>query len=269
MDAFLTHIRQTLFNEDSLKNRMQDTLSEYNNKEFTSYQPYIISLKSKEILQYLNTKKTSVKEKIEDWQEYNTLLLKVSQECYDRFNPRMVYAFNDEIHLVFYNISDYPDLYNGNVTKTLTTITSFATTQFTREFTKRNLDFDFTIHAKYAEFVKEYEALNYLVWRQLDCKRNNVITLFKYFQDDVKYLLLDDVTQSLFHNLSDLDVTYEHVKFLINGNVLKKEIVYIDSNTKNEESEEMSSRKELSISNELLHENFKENLRKYIYNVYL
>lgn len=268
MDAFLTHIKHTLFNE-SLKNRMQDVLHKYNGKEFTPYQPYIVSLKSKEILQYLNTKKTSVKEKIEDWQEYNTLLLKVSQECYDRFSPRMVYAFNDEIHLVFYNTSDYPDLYNGNVTKTLTTISSFATRQFTSEFTKRNLDFDFTIHVKYAEFPREYEALNYLVWRQLDCKRNNIITLFKYFQEDVKYLVLDDVTQSLFHKLSDVDISYEHIKFLINGNILKKELVYIESNKSNEENEDMLTRKELNISHELLHENFKENLRKYIYNLHL
>jgi hypothetical protein len=262
MDSFLMYIKKTLSNQ-SLKNRMQDLLHTYNGTEFSQYQPYIISLKSKEILEYLNTKKSSVKEKIDDWHEYNISLLKVSQECYDRFNPRMIYSFNDEIHLVFYNTSDYPDLYNGNVTKTLTTISSFVTRQFIKEFTKRNLDFDFTIHAKYAEFNKEFEALNYLVWRQLDCKRNNIITLFKYFQEDVKYLVLDDVTQSLFHNLTDLDLNYDHLKFLINGNILKKELVYIDSD------DTMLTRKELNISHELLHENFRENLRKYIYNVHL
>jgi hypothetical protein len=263
MDAFVEYIQKTIFNNSSLKNRMQNVLYKYNGQEFSQYEPYIVSLKSKEILEYLNTRNLSIKEKIDDWQEYNTMLLKVSQECYDRFNPRMIYSFNDEIHMVFYNTSDYPDLYNGNVNKTLTTMSSFATRQFTKEFNKRNLDFEFTINAKYAEFNQEYEALNYLVWRQLDCKRNNIITLFKYFQEDVKYLVLDDVTQSLFHKLTDLNMNYEQLKYLINGNVVKKELVYVDMN------DNMLTKKELNVSNDLLHENFKENLRKYIYNAYL
>jgi hypothetical protein len=242
---------------------MQNLLYKCNGHEFGSYQPYIVSLKSKEILEYINASSQSINEKIQNWREYNKVLVNISKECYNRFNPKMMYTFNDEIHMVFYNTSDYPDLYNGNVNKTLTSMSSFATRLFTKEFSKNGLDFEFTIHAKYAEFRQEYECLNYLVWRQLDCKRNNIITLFHYIQDDVTYLSLEEVTQRLFHYLNDINLTYKDLEFLINGNILKKELVYVDS------KDDMLTRKEINVLHEVLHENFKENLRKYIYNTYL
>jgi hypothetical protein len=64
----------------------------------------------------------------------------------------MIYPY--EIHMVFYNTSDYPDLYNGNINKTLTTMSSFASRLFTKEFMKNVLDFDFTVGAKYLEFTQ-------------------------------------------------------------------------------------------------------------------
>jgi hypothetical protein len=274
MDEFLAYIKQVLGSgnsnvssdsSDSLKTRMQSALSDYNSDTFTQYKPYVVSLKSKEILEYLNFQKESFDIKLDELNEYNRILISVTKECYNRFNPLMIYTFNDEIHMVFYNVSDYPDLYNGNVNKTITTMASFATRAFTKEFMKNHIDFDFTIGAKYIEFSTEYEILNYLIWRQFDCKRNNIITLYKYFSSDVKYIQLDDVTQLLFHNLKDINISHSQLDFLIYGNVLKKELVYIE----NDNETELSSRKQLNVSHELLHENFKENLTKYIFNTYL
>lgn len=268
MEELLSYLKRTIMNKDttvSLKLRMQSLLNKHNNKNFSGYKPYIISLKSKEILEYLNFPYNSITEKISQFKNYNDILLNVSKNCYNRFNPYMIYTFNDEIHMVFYNTSDYPDLYNGNINKTLTTMSSYVARLFTKEFIKTGLDFDFTIHAKYAEFDKEYETLNYLVWRQNDCKRNNIITLYKYFTKDITYTCLDDITQRLFHDLSDINITYKDLEFLIHGNILKKELVYIE----NKEKSALSSRKELNVSHELLHENFKENMTKYILNTYL
>jgi tRNA(His) 5'-end guanylyltransferase len=245
---------------------MQCLLKQFNNKEFSLYQPYIVSLKSKEILEFINFSSTSIRDKINIWKNYNEILLNVSKACYNRFNPSMIYSFNDEIHMVFYNTSDYPDLYNGNINKTLTTMSSFATRVFTKEFIKYNIEFDFTIGAKYAEFYPEYETLNYLVWRQLDCKRNNIITLYRYFNSDVTCKSLDNVTQSLFHALSDLNITYAELDFCIYGNVLKKEIVYVANK---EDKDDISPRREFNVSHTSLHENFKENMVKYIQNTYL
>lgn len=266
MDEMLSYIKNKMIVSKSLKTRMQSLLKQFNSKEFNLYQPYIVSLKSKEILEFINFPDKSIRDKIHLWKNYNEILLNVSKACYNRFNPSMIYAFNDEIHMVFYNTSDYPDLYNGNITKTLTTMSSFATYIFTKEFIKYNIDFNFTIGAKYVEFYPEYETLNYLVWRQLDCKRNNIITLYRYFNSDVTYKSLDDVTQSLFHALSDLNITHKDLEFLIYGNVLKKELVYVANK---ENTEDISPRKEFNVSHELLHENFKENVRKYIQNTYL
>jgi hypothetical protein len=249
----------------SLKTRMQSLLNKHNNNNFSSYKPYIISLKSKEILEYLNFQYNSISEKITQLKNYNDTLLSVSKSCYTRFNPSMIYTFNDEIHMVFYNTSDYPDLYNGNINKTLTTISSYVSRLFTKEFIKNNLDFEFTIHAKYLEFDKEYETLNYLVWRQHDCKRNNIITLYKYFNKYFVCNSLDNITQTLFHNLTDIHITHKDIECLIYGNILKKELVYIQ----NKQETELSLKKEFNISHELFHINFKENMRKYILNTYL
>lgn len=263
MEDLLSYIKSKITPTYSIKTRMQELLKTYNDREFNSFQPYIVSLKSKEILEFLNFPSASIQDKINLLKNYNEILLNVSKQCYNRFNPSMIYTFNDEIHMVFYNTSDYPDLYNGNIHKTLTTMSSFATYFFIKEFIKYNIDFEFTIGAKYVEFNPEYETLNYLTWRQLDCKRNNIITLYKYINSDVTHKSLDDVTQSLFHHLSDLNITHDELQFLIYGNVLKKELVYV------EHKEDISPRKEFNTSHELLHENFKENLRKYILNNYL
>lgn len=267
MQALLKNIKNNFTYKYPLKIRMQDLIKKFNDNKFDIYKPYIISLKSKEILEYLNYNSSSIEDKINQWKNYNNILLNVTQLCYNRFNPSMIYTFNDEIHMVFYDTLDYPDLYNRNINKNLTIITSFVTHHFTKEFIRCNLDFEFTISSKYIEFSLEYETLNYLVWRQLDCKRNNIITLIKYFNNNIKSVNLTDITQELFHNLHDLNITFTDLEFLIHGNILKKEL--IDNDIITSQCYTNKSRKRIKISHNLLYKNFKENLDKYILNKYL
>lgn len=262
MDEILSYIKRTL-NKTSLKTRMQNSLDKYNGKKFDDYKPYIISLKSKEILEYLNFPKENINMQLDTWRQYNSLLQEVVRSSYNRFNPTMMYAFNDEIHFVFYNITDYTDVYNGNVNRLMTTITSFVSRVFTKEFMKNDIDFEFTFHAKYIQFNLEYETLNYLVWRQLDCKRNNTITLFKYFNNNTTYMTLEDVTQNLCHNLKDNNINYTDLYDIIYGFVVKKELIYV------EKGDDIIARKVFNVSNLILNEQFRETLHKYVYANYL
>lgn len=251
--------------------RMQDMVNVYNNKEFNNYYPIVISLKSKEILKLVNNlgkidNEIDIKNKLLSWEQYNKILLNVSKECYDRFSPSMIYTFNDEIHMVFYNQSDYQGIYNNNINKTLTIMSSFVSNKFTKEFIKNNIDVEFTVYGKYVEFKDEYEILNYLIWRQFDCRRNNIITLYKCINSNVNSMSLENVTQELFHYLSDdLKINYEDIQYIICGNILKKR-KYHD---KKSNTHFTKTRKELQIIHELLHSNFKHNLKKYIFNHYL
>ena len=239
----------------SINTRMENILKFYNDRKFEDYKPYILSFKSREILEYFNQPLICISNKINDLREYNDMLLNVAKKCYDRFNPLFMYAFNDEIHFVYFNVSDYNDLYNGNVNKTLTSMSSFIARLFTKEFMNKGLDFDFTIKGKYAEFKDDYEALNYIIWRQLDCKRNNAITLMKYFDNNFNKQKLEDIIQNLFHQLNDNGINYDDIEFIINGNVLQKRLIYEDK-----------TRKKMDISHELLNINFSENLDKYFVN---
>jgi hypothetical protein len=250
-----------------LVERMQDIVNIYNNKEFNSYYPRIISLKSKEILKLVNSlgginneigNKNYIKDKLLNWEQYNKIILNISKECYNRFNPSMIYTFNDEMHMVFYDQSDYQETYNNNINKILTTMTSFVSNKFTKEFIKNNIDMEFTVSGKYVEFRYEYEVLNYLIWRQFDCRRNNIITLYKCINSNVESMSLENITQELFHYLNDLNISYDDIQFIICGNILKKQ-----------KDNDKSSRKELIVINEVLHENFSHNLQKYIMNNYL
>lgn len=262
MDDMLFYIKKQ-FNKQSLKTRMQNSLEEYNSRKFEDYKPYIISLKSKELLEYLNFQELNIKEHLDKWRQYNLILQDIVKQSYNRFSPIMMYAFNDELHFVFYNVSDYTDVYNGNVNKSLTTITSYVTRLFTKEFMKNDIDLEFNFHAKYIEFDVEYETLNYLVWRQLDCKRNNTITLFRYFNTDTTHMTLEDVTQNLCHHLNDNNLNYTDLKDIINGFVIKKELIYV------EKGDDIVTRKVFNVSNMVLNEQFRETLHQYVFKNYL
>jgi hypothetical protein len=247
----------------SLHVRMEDIVNSYNNAYFEEYKPYVISIKSKEILEYINAIQDSFEEKIQRFSDYNKILTSVSKECYRRFNPNVIYSFNDEIHLVFVDSLDFPYLYNNNINKIITTIVSVITRQFTKEFLSVNIDFNFTCSGKYAIFKHEFEVLNYLIWRQNDCKRNNTFTLYKYFDENLHGKSLQYMSKALSFYLSKLELSFD-LRKIIYGNILKKEIIYVENKDK-----ELSIKKIVTTDHDILSLNFDENLQKLIYNRYL
>lgn len=250
----LTEFLNRLLNfKKSLNVRMRELLLKYNSDKFDSYLPYIISLKSKKILEYVNKRENSIEEKVDSWFEYNKLLINICKECYNRFNPTLIYTFNDEIHLVFYN-NNNNNMYLENINEKLTTIVSYVTYLITKSSKYEN----FSFYGKYVQFNTQYETLNYLIWRQLDCKRNNTNELYRYYTQD-SIISIEQKIKKLEDNMID-----EILHNIIYGNILKKELIYIEDKNK-----DLVSRKVITNSNILFSNNFTENLQKYIYNKYI
>lgn len=199
---------------NTLDQRMNYFLQKYNNQAFHPYKYKIISLQSPEVKQYIKT------HNIHDYYNAVEIVLKLA---YIQFNPYLIYFTSNEIHLVFFDL----DFYNGNINKNLTKITSFITCHLVKI-----LNSAVTFTSKYLEFNKEYETLNYLLWRQ-----NNYVLLLP---EDVKL-----------------------------GYFIKKEIVYKDPNP-NYPSQDLATRKKLTVFVEKLGLlNFKTLLSKLILNRYL
>lgn len=223
------------------------------------YTPYIISLQSKNILQLINCVST-FDEKIKMLDLYNELFTKVSSELFRRFDPDLIYFFNNEIHMVFYNCDETPSLYNGNIDTLLTSIVSFATMELIKTMSTQINDFEYnlnTLTAKYTCFPKDFEVLNYLVWRQLDCKRNNTTLLYKCCNKD---LFLEDKLPLNKVEISQMKIP-EVADYILSGTVLKKrKDFYVKSDDKS------YYRNKLCSMNVDFKDNFSQNMHMYVMN---
>jgi tRNA(His) 5'-end guanylyltransferase len=268
--------------ENSLRTRMKHYLSRYNSY-CHYYKPHIISLKSKKLLFFVNHL-TSFDEKLEILKEHNQMLVGVCSKLYERFDPHMIYTFNNEIHLVFYYNDDGDVLYYGNINKLTTSIVSYASICMEKFLSQKGVNIDFLFEGEFVEFDKDYETLNYLIWRQLDCKRNNTVLLYRCLkQNEIldSKLNLDKIKieemQKEFKNYrseqnkTELDIN----ESIFTGNIIKRQLYYkegvpkkeIEYNEKQQEAEpKLYSRKRLVVEHFDLVNNFKENARKYIYN---
>lgn len=267
-------------NESLLRTRMKHYLSRYNS-ECHYYKPRIISLKSKKLLFFVNHL-TTLEEKLEILKEHNQMLIDVCSKLYKRFDPHMIYTFNNEIHLVFYYNDEGNVLYYGDVNKLITSIVSYASIYMEKKLSEKGINIDFIFNGEFVEFDKDYETLNYIIWRQLDCKRNNTVLLYRCLkQNDIldNKLTLDkikneEMRQEL-ENYTSIDES------IFNGNIIKRQLYYKEQSSKetsikemqnNKESKRewsengMYTRKRLVVDNINLVNNFKENARKYIYN---
>jgi hypothetical protein len=248
----------------TLQKRMQHLTTP---SRFHPYKGHIISLKSKELLEYINKPNVEFNTKFSN---FNQILNNVSKSLYLRYSPNMIYSFNDEINLVFFhNENDTEYIYGDDINKTITSMTSYASIQFMKEFTSNKLDIEFVINGKYVEFDEDYEMLNYIIWRQNDCYRNNLSVLHNnYNKGSIHSMSIVDVILSLEQlekekqeadGIKRINFGMEMAFFY--GNIIKKEIVYKEINGK------MVCKKELNIDNEtILKWNFDENVQKYIYN---
>lgn len=282
-------------NNVSIQTRMKKLDSKFNSNSCHPYKPHIFSLKSKKILSYINTL-TSYEEKMKMYKSYNNVVKSVCAKLYDRFNPTLIYTFNNEIHLVFY-YNDYGNYqYEGNIHKTLSIITSYVSIIMNEELKHENIFIDFTFECTFQEFDIDYETLNYLIWRQFDCKRNIISLLYKCHN------FTQSQSQSQLHNLSgsklqdledELYVNYpqfqEDLNNLIYGTIIKKEIIE-NFNNKSQNSKvninkhfcfsteegfevtkesNVSDRKKLNYKNFWLYEDFSNVMEIYITNKFL
>lgn len=277
--------KNSMINENSLRTRMKHYLSRHNS-ECHYYKPHIISLKSKKLLFFINHL-TTLEEKLEILKEHNQMLIDVCSKLYERFDPHMIYTFNNEIHMVFYYNDEGNVLYYGDVNKLITSIVSYASIYMEKKLSEKGVNIDFIFNGEFVEFDKDYETLNYIIWRQLDCKRNNTVLLYRCLkQSEIldNKLVLDKIKneemREELENYTSIDES------IFNGNIIKRQLYYKERTSKerpcketstketqnNEQSKRewsengMYTRKRLVVDNINLVNNFKENARKYIYN---
>lgn len=243
----------------SLSERMKAYTNQQHNVYCHPFRPHIVSLKSTMLTRIIN-KVMSFDEKKAFYEKYNGALQKVATLLYNRFDPHLMYTFNNEIHLVFYPNDEGVYLYDGRVSRIITTIASCASVEMTKVIAELG---DFSVdscvfEANFVEFSRDWEALNYLLWRQYDCKRNSMTLLYKCLnkdlvedgQDPTCFVKLDEILWELL----DMDVP----ESIICGTIMKKKL---DSTT---------FRKHLVT----LHENwhmfdFKHTLNTYVVDKYL
>jgi hypothetical protein len=198
---------------------------------------------------------TSFDEKIASLELYNKALTNVCESLYNRFDPHCIYAFNNEIHLVFFYNNKGDFIYNGNVTKTITTIASQASIYFMKELLLLGIDANSSFEGSSVEFDKQYETLNYLVWRQFDCKRNTITLLYKCLNKELlldSALTLDDIKLECLEKEVYAKSNCANLLPLVHGNLIKKKLV------------KQLKRKQFVNEHVVLWENFAENLQKYI-----
>lgn len=192
----------------SLGERMNNLVFKYNKNEFHPYKYHIIRLNSKELLDLVNLKSTSIYEQISKLENYNKILNETVSKLYNKFSPYLIYAFNNEINLVFF------DSEINNINKKLSTISSYASSCMTLGLMPEE---PIMYNGKVIEFDVEYETLNYLIWRQNDCKRNNTTMLCKYL-GPVDSKLLSELSAEL----SEFQIQIQIPEYILNGTLYKK-----------------------------------------------
>lgn len=251
----------------SLDGRMRNLITK-NNGKFHGFKPFVVTVKSKELSKYINDI-TEFNQKVELLKNIQSVLFEIGQLIYTRFEPRLVYTFQNEVNIVFFYNDDGVFMYNGNINKMITSIVSLVSIEFYKRVgCQLVFDYDFNFTGQYVEFDIDYEILNYLVWRQLDCKRNTITLLYrccnKVLDDNHMIgLKLSDMIECLNKQLN-VDITEEtHLVKLLTGNIIKKYLFYV---VKSENDETVVEKCKIGVENFYLSDNFKENYRKYIVN---
>lgn len=261
---------------DDLDIRMRDIVNSKNSLKCHGFKPFVITLKSKTLMSYIN-RLTDYDSKIKELNEFQDILFKVSKKIYTKYDPHLIYTFQNEINVVFYYNDDGNYIYDGNINKMITSMSSYVTMEFTKQLLKRNIDIDVYFFSQFVEFDIDYEILNYLVWRQMDCKRNTITLLYKCMYKD-EFLdgtrCVENVSVTKMIELMS-DKVRDNNNLLI-GNTIKKFLFYkivkgkfdkknVDDSG-NVDGDIMVSRKSVGIEIVIFSENFKENLQKYVMN---
>jgi hypothetical protein len=297
------NIKRVNSKRNFLEKRMKEIIKKDNGKTCHPYKPHIVSLKSRTLLNLINkvknetsTKyKSVIEDKIDLIEMINKILIEVSKKLYLRCDPTVIYTFHNEINIVFFYKENGECIYDGNMNKILTSIVSYASIVFSKELEKNNLSQyinDFIFDGHLIEFDKDYETLNFLIWRQFVCKRNTISLLYKCLHDkkdnDIKGTFNEDVVrrQGTFNedvvrrqgtSLQTNNMSIDDMKYrlpiispeLFMGNIIKKRnfTSLIENPFKNEENENKKikkNRKCIGIEHFYFHVNFKNNFEQYI-----
>lgn len=195
--------------EDEFYNRMkkyiENTQTYYKDNKY-----YIVTVKSNTLLKNLNTH-DSISNKIQFIKENNKRLENTSSLLYKRFSPSMIYACNNEINLVFNDSS----LYNGNISKIVSSISSYATFYYTSYSGVDDVFFGYTV-----QFKEDFETLNYIKWRYLDCIRNISNMIWSCSKDQL-YNYLDPTVPTLNKVIKETKIYTQDIPDLY-GFILKK-----------------------------------------------
>jgi len=177
LSNFLSNKFSSIVESDEIKIRMSKYINK-NNKKCHPFKPFVVSLKSRQILSYFNYL-TSIDDKLKFIDKFNEIMITVSKKLYTQYDPHMIYTFHDEIHLVFFYNENGNYLYSGDINKIITTLVSYTSIEMTKILTKRSIDLEFVYKGQFIQFDNDYEILNYIIWRQFDCKRNIITLLYK------------------------------------------------------------------------------------------
>lgn len=257
----------------SLDGRMKKLSNKYNTK-CHCYKPHVITIKSKQILSYMkNISKSKIT--FEEKQKYiktlNNIIIDICKKLYIKYDPTLIYCFNNEINIVFFYKNNGNYIFDGNVNSILTLLTSDITLQINKDNILDTLPTlrDVVFTGKFIEFDKDYEILNYLIWRQMNCRRNTLSLFYKclYPNKSIDNIKTEHMKETLYKMNIDID------EFLT-GNVLKKMLYYksipdekLYYNFENDTDDRgIITRKNISVNNILFSDNFKENFQKYIKN---
>lgn len=273
MDMFnscISLLRQIIYSanifDKGLSSRMTNLVKSHNSDSVHSYKPFVISLNCKKILKYIN-KKTKVDNKIDFFIEYNKILIEICKNLYYEFDPTFIYTFNNEINLVYYYSENSNYRFNGNIHVSLTRMASAASLELYNKLSKSSLfanetldNSHFSFDGVIVEFNKDYEAFNYIIWRQYDCLRNTFNMLYTCHHINtpdftIRHVKLKDIEHEICRHYS----IPNQIKY---GILLKKKVYRIPNET--DKYNPITRKKIVEISKDLT-ENFSQNVKKYLF----
>lgn len=251
----LTSIYNWFTSKDtSLPTRMSEQLEVQNNESYNDCLPYICTFSSSELLKYVN-KVDFIDIKLMLLYKINRILEDTSINLFKKYNPALIFFFNNELTLLFLpNIHNEP-MFKGNVKKTLTHISSYISVLVNKEFNNIHIDKSFIFTGKSVYFNNTYEAFNFFVWRQFDCKRNNINLLYrcifprKNLQNMTSVEMLEQLNKQ--NIVIDIDI--------LNGSIVSKNVQTIKDDF-------TYSRNTYMTTHEFLGTNFQKFYQKYISN---
>lgn len=258
-------------NDTFLDKRMRKNIKQYNSTTYHGFKPFVVSLKSKQLLNYISHL-VCLDDKIKQLELIQDVLFDVGKKVYQKYDPHLIYTFQNEVNVVFYYNDSGVYLFNGNVMKTVTSLASFVSVEVSKSLYKRGIDIDLHFTGQFVEFDVDYEVLNYLVWRQMDCRRNTITLLYKCLH--MKYILdgkflIDRVkvnemitSLNLSANQNNIDDSLHH---LLTGNVIKKHVFYSKKHNFDKQ-DNIVLRRSVGVEHIKFSDNFKNNYAKYILN---